>query len=251
MRDSVPIIGPVTRRVHVPRLQAGRLTLDDAQAHHLRAVLRLSAGQAIEVFDDAGSVGEGTIVELSPGSAIIDVSVIGRPAQSHALTVAAAIPKGNRADWMVEKLSELGVAEWIPLLTERSVVLAEGKGKPARWERIAVEAARQSRRQGVLKIHAPTSLAEALAIHSVGVRLVLATAAGVRPISAIPPADAPTTVFIGPEGGWTADELAAMAAAGLTAVSLGPTILRVETAAVVAAGIIMAMAVAFPGNTSV
>ena len=165
------------------------------------------------------------------------------------------MPKGDRADWMIEKLSELGVEEFVPLAAARSVVLPEGKGKRDRWVRIATEAAKQSRRAGVMRITELTSLAVALRRATGGT-----TATDALPEA--PPrqvwflstesedptpigravADLPTgvtvTAFVGPEGGWTAPEVEQFVSAGATAVRLTSTILRVETAAVTAAAIV-------------
>src|SRR5687767_15989799 len=85
-------------------------------------------------------------------------------------TIAAAVPKGDRADWMVEKLSELGVEEFIPLASARSVVLPEGRNKRERWVRIATEAAKQSRRGGVMRVGELTPVAEALKTEAVSDR---------------------------------------------------------------------------------
>src|SRR5262249_23122136 len=143
----------VPRRLHVQRLTVGRLTLDAAQSRHARDVLRLSKDSEIDLFDDGGAVATGKVVGNEADHVVVEVSLVHRPDQgSLGLTVAAAVPKGDRADWMVEKLSEIGVDRFIPLAAERSVVLPAGKSKHQRWERLAVESAKQSRRNGVMKI---------------------------------------------------------------------------------------------------
>ena len=218
--------------------------LDIAQAHHVRDVLRLTDGAAVEAFDDAGAVAQGVL--LLRGARDVAVRVEHVQAGEKAgisLTVAAAVPKGDRADWMVEKLSELGVAAFVPLAAARSVVLPEGKNKRERWVRIATEAAKQSRRAGVMRVGELTTVAEALAEAARGPTWYLATEAEARPV---PMGDAladmadggAVTAFVGPEGGWTAEELAAFGAAGARAVRLTATILRVETAAVAVAAVV-------------
>lgn len=241
--DHTPIIIGVIRRVHVAKLISGtRIPLDEPQAHHLHSVLRLRPGEEVSVFDDDGFEGTGTLVELDARSAVIAVGPIERWV-THELTVAAAIPKGQRADWMVEKLSEIGIARWVPLLTDRGVVKAESEHKARRWARLADEAARQSRGMGIRRIDRPTPLSEALRELATGGAWVLSTSDDAQTISrALSVGGPPASIFIGPEGDWTPEELIAMHQAGLTAVSLGRTILRVETAAVVAAGIVMAAA---------
>ena len=160
--------------------------------------------------------------------------------------VASAVPKGNRADWMVEKLSELGASGFVPLITERSVVGVEGKNKLARWERLAGEAAKQSKRRGVMKIGEVKEVREFVAVmKGVGWYLSLnESARAMRDVVmevAREKAIARLTLLIGPEGGWTAEEIGMFDGAGLTAVGMGASILRIETAAVAAAAIVAAM----------
>ena len=252
------IIPHVARRIHIAYVRAGEtVSLDRAEAHHARDVLRLADGTPVEVFDDEGALGHGVLV-LAEGDTAVRVERVqpaGLSSNTTRLCVAAAVPKGDRADWMVEKLSELGVEEFVPVAATRSVVLPEGKGKRDRWVRIATEAAKQSRRAGVMRIAELTSLPVALRRTTDG-----ATATDGRPEAAqrrvwflsteseepTPigravadlPAGAAVTAFVGPEGGWTAAELEQFIAAGATAVRLTPTILRIETAAVTAAAVI-------------
>jgi 16S rRNA (uracil1498-N3)-methyltransferase len=232
----------VPRRIHTSQVRAGDLTLSDREAHHARDVLRLTTGEAVEVFDDAGAVACGTIVACDARGVVVRVE---QPASDDAapsaihLTIAAAVPKGDRADWMIEKLSELGVERFIPLATARSVVRPEGKNKRDRWTRIATEAAKQSRRRGVMRIDELTKLDAAL--RDAGeARWVFSTTGEARSVIDLVARDAPpsVTAFIGPEGGWTDDELAQFSASNAIAVQLTPTILRVETAAVAVASIV-------------
>ena len=255
-----PIIARVPRRIHIPVVRVGDVPLDVGQAHHARAVLRLADGAAVEVFDDAGNVAAATLVFDGPRAALarierIDVAeAVSSDAGGLRWSVAAAVPKGERADWMVEKLSELGCAAFIPLATVRSVVLPEGRNKRDRWARIAAESAKQSRRRGVMRIEELTTLtdlarriADAMARHTEGRARgwFLSTESAAVPARAAIDAGLadPFLLAIGPEGGWTSDEQSALSAAGLTPVGLTRTILRVETAAVAAAAIVATMAV--------
>jgi 16S rRNA (uracil1498-N3)-methyltransferase len=237
----------VARRIHVPHLGPGETVLDPVQAHHARDVLRLTDGAEVEVFDDAGRVGRGVL--LINGSAVavrverVDDAAPAR--QSVRLTVAAAVPKGERADWMVEKLSELGVAAFIPLAAARSVVLPEGKNKRERWVRIATEAAKQSRRVGVMRIGELSRPGDVL--KGEGPFWHLSTESEAAPveiaqaIAALGPASSVCAV-VGPEGGWTDEELRLFTNAGAQAVRLTETVLRVETAAVAAAAVVGCLA---------
>ncbi len=222
-------------RVHVPHLHVGRLALPAAEAHHVRDVLRLAVGDPLELFDAAGGTAVGRIAAVTVGVVAVEVSAVAvadRPAVS--LTVAAAVPKGDRADWMVEKLSELGVARFVPLAAARSVVLPGGRNKAERWERIAVESAKQCRRAGVMAVGPVTPVA---AIIAAATGWVLSTEGAVQPVASVG-VPAELTVLVGPEGGWSAEELAACAAAGWVAVGLTRTVLRVETAAVAVAAVV-------------
>jgi 16S rRNA (uracil1498-N3)-methyltransferase len=234
----------IPRRIHVTQIRLGNVPLPVPEAHHVRDVLRLTAGTAVELFDSTGNVATGVICHLDSDSVVVKVDAIEARAEAAGcrLTVASAVPKSDRADWMIEKLSELGVDRFIPLATARSVVLPSGQNKIDRWARIAVEAAKQSRRNGVMEIGALTSLSEAIAATPRGV--CLSTADGATPIGQMmrgSPVDK-LAIFIGPEGGWTPEELSKMADANFVAASLTPTILRVETAAVIAAGILICLA---------
>lgn len=225
------------RRVLVPQVNLGKLPLSREQVHHLRDVLRLSDGTTVEAFDAAGRIGRGIL----SGEAI-DVESMQETRKTLRWTVASAIPKGDRADWMVEKLSELGCARLIPLRTERSVVHPEGASKRQRWERIAQESAQQSKRPGVMQIAGLTDLATFLRT-APSTAWYLSMTDGSLPAAAAverAPGVDELTLLIGPEGGWSEDELRRFEGAGLTPVSLGPTILRVETAAVAAGAIVAA-----------
>ena len=146
------------RRVHVEAVLPGEIVISNPETHHLRDVLRLGDGAAVEVFDDTGRVAR-AILRFAGQSAIAHVETFTELSESQRqLIIASAMPKGNRADWMIEKLSELGVHGFVPLVTRRSVVLAEGKNKLERFRRIATEAAKQSHRSGVLQIDAVQSL---------------------------------------------------------------------------------------------
>jgi 16S rRNA (uracil1498-N3)-methyltransferase len=170
------------------------------------------------------------------------------------LTIASAVPKAARGDWMIEKLSELGVARFVPLQTERSIVHPEGRGKLERWERLAAESAKQCRRAGVMEI-AELARVERLIEAGGGATGYLSTGEGVVGLGAWvanalggPPHAGRTqegfdelVLLVGPEGGWSQRETAAFDKAGLTPLGLGATILRVETAAIAAAAVVAVM----------
>jgi 16S rRNA (uracil1498-N3)-methyltransferase len=172
----------------------------------------------------------------------IEVDQIGRGlAAKCRLSIAAAVPKAARADWMIEKLGELGVEAFVPLITRRSVVSPKGSAKNERWNRLAAESARQSGRAGVMRIEPLTDLArlmeragaEGIVIWHLS--LVENSVSIFELVRTLPPV---LSVLVGPEGGWSPEESAAFAAAGIAGARLTGTVLRVETAAVAAAAVI-------------
>ena len=199
------------------------LTLLPDDAHHLFSVLRIRDGECVTVSDGRGCWQATEVI----GKALMPVGEpMCEPAATR-LTIASAIPKGDRAEWMVQKLTEIGVAEVVLLHCERSVVRWEGdraERQLARLRRVAKEAAMQSRRVWLPTVSGPMLVADVLGLDGV----VVAEPSGV-------PAEvlgrAPRTVVIGPEGGFSDAEISAAPAM----VALGPNVLRIETAAVVAA----------------
>lgn len=192
--------------------------VDDDTVHHLRRVLRLRDGAVVTVTDGAGAWRPCRLTAsgLDPDG---DVVVDG-PARP--ITIAVAPPKGDRLEWLVQKCTEVGVSRIVLLHAERSVVRWDGDRVTrhlARLGRVATEAAMQSRRVWLPEVSGPVaagSVLTAAAIAEPGGRRV-----GVDDVR----------IAIGPEGGWTPTEVAGAA----DRVSLGPNVLRVETAAVVAA----------------
>jgi 16S rRNA (uracil1498-N3)-methyltransferase len=204
----------------MPRFFVGKIThpavLPPEESRHAVKALRLAPGDRVTVFDPYETwIGE---IESTAGEVVVRLlEKQTRPALPR-IVVAAAVPKGARLDWMVEKLAELGVAEFIPVRFARSVV-EPGEGKRKRMEKIVVAAAKQSGAP-VMRI-SPETKADQLPADA-----WLASPGGTeRPV----PGDG--TVVIGPEGGLTAEEERRFA----RRFSLGGTILRIETAAVVAA----------------
>ncbi|HEY7724618.1 MAG TPA: RsmE family RNA methyltransferase [Anaeromyxobacteraceae bacterium] len=226
------------RRIHVPRdrIAGGRARLDPAAWHYLRDVLRLEPGAPLEVFDGEGGIHEAEVPAAG------EPLLLGprRPAAppGAALWLAFAPPRGDRADWVVQKATELGALRLLPFESGRSVVrLAgpRGAARAERWRRIAVEAARQCGRADVPAVDAPATLLEALARAPAGFRRVVLFEGGGEPFERGLDRSAPGHLLaVGPEGGFTAGEMSAASAAGARVVSLGPRILRAETAALAA-----------------
>ncbi len=200
----------------------------------------MPVGSTVELFDDAGATALGAISSGDSNRLIATVQRF-EPAKSNGpqqLTVAAAVPKGERAGWMVEKLSELGVGRFVPLQTRRSVVLPGGKNKFQRWKRLAVESARQSRRRGVMEISPLTTLQDALTLAPSAI--YFSTRSDALPIHQYlqrPGPHGEIWLFVGPEGGWSDEEVQLFDGTGAAGVALTQTVLRIETAAVVATAV--------------
>lgn len=223
-------------------VSVGDVALDPAQARHAREVLRLAQGEIVEVFDDRGNLASGVLIYSGSHGAVVRVHEIATEERGSGWTIASAVPKGERADWIIEKLSELGADAFVPLIAARSVVVPQGKNKLQRWSRIATESAKQSRRRGVMRIEDPTPVDEVLKKLRQGVTgICLSTAPSAVPIlSALDRVSSSDELLllVGPEGGWTDDELLGFDRAGVIQVRLTSTILRVETAAIAAGSVV-------------
>jgi 16S rRNA (uracil1498-N3)-methyltransferase len=236
------------RRIYLPILHPGPIALPADQAHHIRDVLRLRSGDMVDVFDGAGATAQARLTSVTPKSVTADVASVQKaPANSQSLTLAVAFPKGPRADWMIEKLSEVGIARLIPLQTERSISQAAGQSKTDRWHRIAVESAKQSRRPGVMEIAPPTTFPNLVASwqnspDQTPATWLLSTEPGAQSAArALQTGPPPSLLLIGPEGGWTHDELNLLNQSAIKRVRLLQSILRVETAAIAAAALVLSM----------
>lgn len=235
----------MARRLHTSSLSIGDIPLDPVQAHHAREVLRLIEGDAVELFDNSGQIAAGTVILRGQRDVLVRVENVQKsaPQTSPHVFVASAVPKGERADWMVEKLSELGVAAFIPLKTERSVVNPEGKNKYERWARIATESAKQSHRRGVMRIENLIEVKQLVAQeieNAAGAVFYLSTdPEAVLLTDALARLDPSRErlLLIGPEGGWTDTEIKLFEDFGARGARLTSTILRVETAAIAGATI--------------
>lgn len=208
------------------------VSISGPEAHHLIHVLRLHSGDPIELLDGAGTIAQAIIESVARNHAV--VRIVGRDTCSEApngrLTVAVSPPKGERLRWLVEKLTEIGVDRMVPLLTERSVVNPRDT-KLDRLESTIIAACKQSGRRRLMEITAPLSIADVLQSRATS-RLVIAHPGS--PGTAFPPADDRDLVLlIGPEGGFTDQEVKTAVAAGAAFIGWPDTILRTETAALV------------------
>ena len=204
--------------------------LGDDDRHHLERVLRLRPGEALTVADGAGAW---RACRWQAGGAVEPAGdVVREDAPSPPVTVGFALTKGERPDWVVQKLTEAGVDRIVPLAAGRSVVRWDEVKRAhhaERWRRVAREAAMQCRRTWLPAVEAVAAFPEAVA--ALGGSAALAEPGGGPPSLERP------ALLVGPEGGWAAEELGS----GLPRVSLGSTILRAETAAVVGGVLLCAL----------
>ncbi|HET8734728.1 MAG TPA: RsmE family RNA methyltransferase, partial [Anaeromyxobacteraceae bacterium] len=204
-------------------------------------VLRLEPGAAVEVFDGAGSAWDAT---LEGGALRLGER---RPAPPPGATVwlAFALARGEKGDWIVQKGTELGAARLVPWEAERSVVRLDADraaDRARRWGRIAAEAARQCGRSDVPEVAVPGTLADALRAPDGFVRVAFHAGAGEPLAGVVRPGAAGYLAVVGPEGGLTDREVEACRAAGCAFATLGPRVLRAETAAVTAAALLQHLA---------
>jgi 16S rRNA (uracil1498-N3)-methyltransferase len=224
--------------VRSPLAEGARIDLDAGQANYLGNVMRLGEGAELLAFD--GSSGEWIARIAEAGKKRMALAVGRRTREPETISdvwLAFAPVKRNQTDWLVEKATELGVARLIPVMTRRTI--AE-RVKLERLEAIAIEAAEQCGRTRLPAIEAPVQLAQLL--KQGGRQLYFADEGGGDPAaSTFKPGAA--TILVGPEGGFTDEERAAIRAVPTAVpISLGPRILRAETAALAALAAYMAVA---------
>ena len=227
-------------RIHVRQaLQAGMVVeLPPETASHLAKVLRARSGDELVLFGGDGREFHG-VVDSVRGSRV--TAMVGSGADvdresPFAVTLVQCVPRGDRMDFIVQKATELGVMRIVPILSQRSVVrldAAQAESKAAHWRAVAISACEQCGRNRVPTIDPPSQLIDYL-----GSSLPLSSRLVMEPDSTSngPPADlqAAAEIAIGPEGGFAAEELEAFRIACFQRVTLGPRILRTETAAIAA-----------------
>lgn len=232
----------MTARYYVSAPIEGALTrLEGAEAHHLLHVMRGKPGDQVTLFDGGGCEFLAQITHATRRE--VEMTILSKQAVSREsarrLTLAVALPKGERQSWLIEKAVELGVAAFVPLVTERSQVKVT-EAVLERLRRGVIEASKQCERNVLMEISPPVVWNEFASGTLAGTRLMPVPGA-TEPLRADMIADelTPAVVAIGPEGDWTPAEVALANSHGWRTVSLGPRILRVETAAILAAGMLI------------
>lgn len=225
-------------RVYMPNMNAGESRVDvrGDEAHHLGRVVRIRAGETVGVFDGRGGEWRATVVEVTRQSVSLDltarVAAVAEPPVR--VTLAVGVLKGDQMDTIIRDATVMGVSQILPLVTDHVVVPSRAwrdDGALARWQRVAVAAAKQCQRSVVPDISGVTPLADVLSSHDadrVFVCLEPSAEAAADKAWQHLPRPAAALVLVGPEGGWSAAEIATFGARGVYAVSLGPRTLRAE-----------------------
>ena len=226
------------RRWIADEVSGSRAALTGDHADHLVRVLRARVGQEFDIAVGS-SVRRGRVSRVAPDRVEFELGeeVVG--VANADVTLLLAIFKFDRMEWAIEKCTELGVARIVPAVTRRTDEhLASASAKRVeRWRRIAVQAAEQSRRAAPPEIAAPSKLQEAVNL-SAGLRIVLSEVEKqIQLRDVLGDGQGDVILAVGPEGGWTEDELTLFQQAGWVSASLGATILRAETAAIAATAI--------------
>lgn len=238
------------RRWIADEVSGNRATITGDHAAHLARVLRARVGEECDISAE-GVIRNGRILQIAddrvefalgaeiPATAVTD------------LTLFLSILKFDRMEWAIEKCTELGVGVIVPLITRRtdSHLASAAVKRVQRWRRIALQASEQSRRTASPEISMPLKLKDALGMRP-GLRIVLSELETEVPLRAALETQAADEISlaVGPEGGWTEDELNGFSESGWIRASLGPTILRAETAAIAATAILLAQGTTWHGR---
>jgi len=222
--------------------ESGHVAIVGADANHIKNVLRMRAGDKIIILDGSGNEHLATIEKLAPGC--IDVSVGARINSNREspvkIIIAQAYLKHKKMDIIVRQISELGVFQWAPFFAARSVLRPDDKQlakRTARWETISREALKQCRRSRLMKINYPIAFKDILQLgRNCDLKIIFSEneTGPIAPLLKSQNRSALRTMIalIGPEGGFTTQEIESADASGFIPASLGPRILRAETATV-------------------
>ncbi len=229
-----------SRRWIADEVSNDRAALTGEHAVHLARVLRAHVGQDFDIAT-GDSIRRGRVVSVSDNRVEFELGEEIFSEQSAEITLLLAIFKFGRMEWAIEKCTELGVSQIIPVIARRtdSHLAAAATKRVERWLRIAHQASEQSRRATPPQINVPIKLSNALAFDAT-LRIVLSESEKITALGDVKPdtANKKVALAVGPEGGWTEEELKSFQQAGWLSASLGDTILRAETAAIAATAIV-------------
>jgi 16S rRNA (uracil1498-N3)-methyltransferase len=244
MESLRPAAGPPLFLVPPGALAARVMTLTGPEGHHAAAVRRLRTGERADVGDGAGTIAEGVVTDVGKDSVTLDIRAVHTvPPPQPLLAVAQALPKGDRAELAVELMTEIGVDVVIPWAAERSITrwqAERGDKALAKWRATAREAAKQSRRPWLPEVtDLATTAALAQRVASASSAIVLEADAPAKLHELSLPGTGEILLLVGPEGGISPAERAALRESGAIEARLGPTVLRTSTAGAAAATILL------------
>lgn len=227
-----------------PLAPDSEVTLEERTGHYVLRVLRLRAGDAVVLFNGDGADYACELMERRDRAVLRVNTRLPAATESRLdLTLVQAVGKGDRMDYSLQKATELGVTAIRPLFSERTEVRLEGKRldkRVAHWRGVLVSACEQCGRARLPDLQAPLTLDAWLEEPAPGARLVLLPGAE-RPLAAVSPPSGGTEILVGPEGGLSEQEERKLRMAGCTPVSLGPRVLRTETAGPAALAVLQAL----------
>jgi 16S rRNA (uracil1498-N3)-methyltransferase len=207
--------------------------LFDSEAHHLAHVMRANPGDVVTLFDGSGAEFQAKVTDISRSR--VRLNILSRSEVDRelpfALTLGVALPKGERQRWLMEKVVELGVTRVVPLITRRGVAQL-GEASIRRLRRAVVEASKQCGRNRLLEIDAPRDAMDYFQRGNSACARLIAHQGGRKMRLVGSERAASVMLAVGPEGGFTTDEIERAESLGWQTVDLGPRILRVETAAI-------------------
>lgn len=220
-----------------PLAEGATLALEEAPSRHLAKVLRMGPGRELVLFNGQGGEYSARVAAVSKKSVEVEITKFYSQERESplALELAIGISRGDRMDWVLQKATELGVTRISPLFSERTEVKLKGERlekKQAHWRQVTIGACEQCQRNRLPELAQPTSLEQWLDRPNPGLRFVLHH----RDSKGLPKGESPDQValLVGPEGGLSEEEIERARAAGCEPLTLGPRVLRTETAPVAA-----------------
>ena len=227
------------------RIRGNRGILDGSDARHIVKVLRLSKGDHLILTDGMGTDFSGRITDCNRDQVAVEITDT-RPSQTESflpLTICTGMLKHQKMDDVILGLTQIGITRWIPFFCERSIPLPDAKAlarRMERWQTIANETIKQCQRSRVVEISVPMTFARILKIATDFDHCIAFWEQGGKSLSQLTPGKGRnrTLVLIGPEGGFSESEINRAGASGFTPYTLGPRILRAETASLCGAALV-------------
>jgi 16S rRNA (uracil1498-N3)-methyltransferase len=235
--------------------QSNTVKITNGDVHHMRKVLRLTAGDHVSISDGSATRYTAVIRELNPESVMLEILTTNAADMDQAglpVTLVQGVAKGSKMEWIVQKTTEMGINAIKPVMTEFTVVryasLSDAQKKRDRWQKIAEEASKQSKRLSVPFVHTPESFSNHMRYtHEDKTKTLRLLAhektAGLKLSNYLTPENLgkyqQIEIWVGPEGGFSEEEVELACQSGVNLVGLGPRILRTETAGLVLLSIIL------------